>query len=229
MVEGEKHYTSTRSVLKHTLAVVLALVVIAGSFDAKKLWFTFTLAPWLLLFPLIVAIVVFNMDRNDHQATGAWLSFSGSLTILASVIISALFLNYQHQREHAPFILKAGQYQDFNGSSLVLYQDGTYRYCDLVFFDECCHGEFTLRGDTIRVTARDGCRDGVLVIKECSVDQEQKCLGWLHENLPEMWLREDRRNVDRSARTTTIEQRPGITAPKYSAYPRHPASHCPPA
>lgn len=229
MDAGEEHYTSTRSVLKHTLAVVLALAILAASFDAKKLWFAFALAPWVFLFPLIVAIVVFNMDRNDHKATGGWLSFSGSLIILASVIIAAIFLNYQHQRENAPFILKAGQYQDFNRSSLVLYQDGTYRYYDLVFFDECCHGKFTLRGDTIRLTARGGCQDGVLAIKECSADQEQKCLDWLHENLPEMRLREDRRSVDRTARTTTIEQRPAINEHLCSAYPTHPSAHCPPA
>lgn len=197
MDQRGEHYTSTRSVLKHTLAVVLGLMVIAASFDAKKLRFAFALAPWLFLFPLTIAIVVFKMEENDHKATGEWLSFSGSLTILASVIITTLFLHYQKQREIAPFIMKAGQYQDFNGSSLVLYQDGTYRYCDLVFFDECCPGKYTMRGDTIRLTARSGCRDGTLVIRDRSVDHEQQCLAWLRENLPEIRVREDRRFVER--------------------------------
>jgi hypothetical protein len=222
MDHSEEHYVSTRSVLKHTLATILALVIIAASFNAQKLLFALTLAPWLIVFPLVAVIVVFNMDRNDFRTSRKLLSFSGSLTICVAILVAVLFLFYQKHRENAPFILKAGQYQDFNGSSLVLYQDGTYRYCDLVFFDECCHGKFTMRGDTIRLTASGGCRDGVLVIEECSVDHEQKCLGWLNENLPEMRLREDRRNVDRTARTTINEH-------LCSAYPTHPSAHCPPA
>ncbi|MBX2977990.1 MAG: hypothetical protein KF905_01740 [Flavobacteriales bacterium] len=187
-VEGA--YAESRQALKFGLATVLALVVLAASFDAGWLpWWRLYI--WLLPFPAVLVISVFVMDRNDFLRSGSWRSFGGSAIILFALLIAAGAVLWQWQPTSAGLVLEAGQFEDFNGSSLELWDDGTYRYCDLGIGERCCNGRYVLHGNDLLLESKGNCRAGRLIVSPCTGDSTQRCLHWQDEaaHLPELRIR----------------------------------------
>lgn len=189
----EESYRSARSVLKHFLAVLLALGIIALCVRASDALFIALLAPWLLVIPVVILVVVMRMDIEDHHATGGYRAFSGTGVILAGALCGAALIAVLRTNGNIPVVIRAGQFQDFNGSSLALRVDGTYRFCDIVFDESCCTGRYEMKGDTIVLRSRGGCREGVLIVTTCGADPSRTCLCWTTHLLPEMWVHEDHR------------------------------------
>lgn len=184
-VEGT--YAESRQALKFGLATVLALVALAASFDAGWLpWWRLYI--WLLPFPVVLVITVFLMDRNDFRRSGSWRSFGGSAIILFALLVASGALLWQQQPTSTGLVLEAGQFVDFNGCSLELRDDGTYRYCDLGIGERCCSGRYVLHGHDLLLESKGNCRAGRLVVSPCTWDSTQRCLRWQggSAHLPEL-------------------------------------------
>lgn len=193
MATTQDNNVSTRSVLKHVLAVMIALGIISLSVHASDALFIALLAPWVLILLFILLVIVVKMDMNDHRAAGSIRAFSGSAVVLGGIICGTAILVSARSDANIPILIRAGQFQDFNGSSLELRTDGTYRYCDIVFNESCCKGRYALKGDTISLSSKNGCREGILVIGACDAEPSRTCLRWTNDQLPEMWMQEDHR------------------------------------
>jgi len=182
------------SVLKHAVVILLCLVLISTSWHGEDQLFGALIrytrwSAWGLMI-LVVGLI----ELTGYKKSKSYRAFSATGILLATGLLMIGIERWtESQWRSKPIIMGAGQFQDFNGSSLSLYSDGSYRYCDIVFDELCCTGQFTMKGDTVLLTNGSDCKQGGLVIVRCSADTTRRCLHWLESNLPEMWLHKDNR------------------------------------
>ncbi len=69
------------------------------------------------------------------------------LIVIAVATIAGAVV-YQ-QNWYSPVILDAGWYMDFNGQSLKLRQNGTFRFCDICMGEICFQGHYSIMKDVI--------------------------------------------------------------------------------
>jgi hypothetical protein len=151
---------------------------------------------WLKAGALVVVLVLtYVADRRDARAFPSRWPYATFMLAGAALISFAGIRAWGNHLDSLPCSIRAGQFQDFNGTSLDLLLNGDYRYCDVGIGETCCSGTWRMSGDTILLASGEGCRQGTLVIRECSADASRKCLCWLHEQhmSTEMWILDDSR------------------------------------
>ena len=184
--------------LKIVLVVGICAIILHGEFSRidHVSVFSDTLTGISGLALACVALFSFLWDRRDASYLPArWPFISSAIAAIAACCWLGLNA-WLALRDPEVVVLRAAQFQDFNGTSLYLMENGRYRYCDVVFSETCCAGTWTGLGDTLVLLSHDGCEQGSLVIQPCRTDSTKRCLCWTGEMAasPEMWLHEDHRS-----------------------------------
>ncbi len=183
--------------LKWALVIGLCAVIIAGELKGQSSKGPFEGLTALLTAGVLVCIVVlaFIADRRDARLFPARWAYASSLFAAASLLLFAGIRAWAAHRDGLPRFIRAGQFQDFSGTSLDLLANGDYEYCDVGLGETCCSGTWRMTGDTIQLTGEGACTQGTMVIRTCRADTTRKCLCWIdgHRTDPEMWLLEDNR------------------------------------
>lgn len=184
----------TIRLLKVMIAAVLCIAALKNAWDHRDNSGPFEGLSHILRFGLVALVLVLSFwsDRREMRPHGRYLLTSiGMGTLLGLIGLRA----WTAWNTSSPTLIRAGQFVDFNGSSLDLKVDGRYRYCDIVFGETCCWGEYTIVGDRIHLVSDDGCKQGDLLFRTCTRDSVRQCLHWEKDDtdLYDMWVHEDRR------------------------------------
>lgn len=128
---------------------------------------------------IVIALLAFWADRGDARHFPMRLPYLTSILAAVSLLAFGGIKAVAALKDATPAVVKAGQFEDFNGTSLDLKTDGRYRFCDVVFGERCCWGTYVLRGDTVVLSSTDDCKQGTLVFGHCAADGTKTCLRWV--------------------------------------------------
>ncbi len=183
--------------LKWALVLGLCAVILTGAvkgLSSKGPLEGFTV--WLTAGILVgMLVLTFFADRRDARLLPSRSAYLTSGVAAFALMSFAGIHAWTVYRDGMPCLIKAGQFQDFNGTSLKLLLNGNYRYCDVGLGETCCSGTWRVGGDTILLAGDDGCVQGTMLIRPCSADTSRTCVCWVSEHAsgPEMWILEDNR------------------------------------
>lgn len=183
--------------LKWAVVIGLCAVILAGELKGLSSkgpfeGFTVWLAAGILVCILVLTVIA---DRRDARQFTSRSSYAMSAVAALALMSFAGIRAWTVYRDGLPFLIKAGQFQDFNGTSLNLLLNGDYKYCDIGLGETCCSGTWRVSGDTILLAGEGACAQGTMIIRACSADTSRKCLCWIDElqKETEMWVLEDNR------------------------------------
>lgn len=184
--------------LKYAFVVGVAVIILAGTWRTRNehLAFATFFDVLRIVVLLVIALLAFWADRQDARRASVPWPYSASVMAGAAVLVFAAIKGHTAWNDSRPDLVRAGQFQDFNGSSLELKTDGHYRYCDIVLGETCCWGTYTLHNDTVELVSSEGCRSGTLVFMDHSVNGPGPWLRWTNEgdSTLEMRVLEDHRH-----------------------------------
>ena len=101
------------------------------------------------------------------------------VVILTLTLILIAYTGYKIYKKmtFSPTILKAGWFQDYNGQSLELRENGTYKFCELSLNEDCHEGKFELLDSIITLDTALGSSQKLLI----SNTQDKNGLRYLYQ------------------------------------------------
>jgi hypothetical protein len=83
---------------------------------------------------------------------------------LSSILVLS-YIGYEiyNRVTYSPVILDSGWFSDFNGQSLQLREDSTFRFCDLCLGETCFEGKYSIDDSVIVLDSAHECSRNLLM------------------------------------------------------------------